>query len=280
MSPQHARSGARRWSLAPLLAAPLALVVNCNCSDDEPAASDTPDPAVASAEPAPPERTELKTVDEKTAGNISGVVSATGTVPEPALIVMLGEAFCIQTHKDTGGGYLDNRILVQGGKLQNAFVWVKSGLEDYKFEKPTAPAALAQVDCLYTPRIIGIQLGQKVEVTNADPVLHNIHTKPERNRPTNLGQPANGPTMELRFRKEEVMVRVACDVHAWMSAWIGIVDHPYFAVTAEDGSYRLDGLPPGDYTLGVWHEQLGEKELTVQLEASGDVTAGEVVYQL
>jgi hypothetical protein len=270
-----------RLRLVPLLAA--ALLLPTACGDDEPSPDDADaDPVAADTNSSEPtsKKAERKTLDAATVGSISGVVLATGTVPEPELIQMLGETFCIQTHKDAGGGYLDDRILVQGGKLQNAFVWVKSGLDGYDFEAPDAPVALAQIDCRYTPRILGVQRGQVVEVSSADPVLHNIHTHPENNRPKNIAQPENSPSVKLSFKREEVMLRVACDVHAWMSAWIGVVDHPYFAVTAADGSYRLAGLPPGDYTLGIWHEKLGQKELSVHLDAKDDVTSDEVVYQL
>ncbi len=222
-------------------------------------------------------RKEHKTVDPATVGSLSGLVTTVGTPPTQKPLSMTSESFCVQSHLDSGG-LVDTRISVTDGRLLNAFVWVKDGLDDYDFEASEDTFQFDQVGCMYTPRVAGIQKGQKVFVSNSDAVMHNVHTHPERNRPQNIAQPAGTPPRELNFRKDEVMVRIACDVHAWMSAWIGIVDHPFFAVTGPDGSYRFEGLPPGDYTLGVWHEKLGEQEVQVSLEANAEVTATDATF--
>ena len=221
-----------------------------------------------------------KTVDPATVGSVSGVVTLDGSPPERQVLPMVGEAFCVQAHSDLKG-FLDDRLLVQDGKVQNAFVWVKDGLDDYSFSGKGLPdAILDQEGCLYTPKVLGVQLGQKVFATTQDPVLHNVHSKPTINRAQNIAMPQGSAPKELRFRKAEVMVPVGCDVHAWMKAYIGVVDHPYFAVTDGDGAFALPDLPPGDYTLGVWHEELGEKEVPFTLEASGSLTLDPVVFSL
>ena len=247
---------------------------------DHPEPADTTDTSSGAATPKPATTKVGKVaIDPATVGSISGVVMASGTVPTPSLIKMVGDSFCIQSAPEDGG-YLDDRLLVQDGKLENAFVWIKSGLEGYEISRGEGVVTLDQKDCLYAPRIAGVQLGQDVQVTTSDPVLHNIHTHPSRNRAQNTAQIPKGPPVDLIFKKPEVMVRVACDIHAWMSAWIGVVEHPYFAVTGADGSYSLEDVPPGTYTLGVWHETRGEQEVSVTVGDKADVTAGEVVYQL
>lgn len=253
--------------------------------------SDAPDPTSGSApeaetgsetpagSPSTTARKEPKTIDPATVGSVHGVVSATGTPPVQKPLPMSSEPFCVAAHQATGG-LVDDRIQVNDGRLESAFVWVKSGLEDYEFDAPDTPVELDQVGCMYTPRVVGAMPGQPVVVVNSDAVMHNVHTHPDRNRPQNIAQIAGSAPRELEFKKPEVMVKVACDVHAWMSAWIGVVDNPFFAVSAADGTYSLDGLPPGEFTLGVWHEKLGEREVTVVLDAGANIAAGPVVFEL
>jgi plastocyanin len=275
------RPHASRWFTARVAACLLAAsLVGCGESDSSSAeGGSTGTDSPASAGSSKPSRKERKTVDPETVGSIWGVVIGTGTPPERKKISMGSAPYCV-TSNEAAGGVLDDRILVANGRVQNAFVWVKSGLEDYEFEASSDPVELDQKGCMYTPRVIGLQRGQEVLVANSDQVMHNVHTHPKRNRAQNIAQVAGAPPRELDFKKEEVMVRVTCDVHAWMTGWIGIVDHPFFAVTGSDGGYRFDGLPPGTYTLGIWTEKLGEKEITVVLKAQGDVAAGKTAFEL
>lgn len=240
-------------------------------SDATAPASSTSDTGSGSAEPV-----EKKTIDPATVGSLSGVVSFDGDPGTPEVFKLVGEAYCIHEHPD---GWTDDRLQVQDGYIANAFVWIKSGLEGYEFPTPTETIELDQQGCLYSPRVIGVQVGQPLIAKNSDPIMHNVHTKPEKQRGQNRGQPEGAPPMDIRLRRPEVMVEVRCDVHAWMKAWIGVVPHPFFAVTGADGTFHFDGLPPGTYTVEVWHETLGRQEAEVTIGENGDVTLEDFVYE-
>src|SRR6185295_13402131 len=115
--------------------------------------------------------------------------------------------------------------------------------------------------------VLGIQVGQPLQVINSDPTLHNIHAIPAANQEFNAGQPITGMKMTHTFSTKEVMVPFKCDVHGWMHAWVGVLDHPYFFVTGADGTFQLKGLPPGTYTIEAWHEKLGTRTQMVTIGA-------------
>ena len=211
-----------------------------------------------------------RTIDPATVGRVRGTVRVTGSAPAPQPLTIVGEAYCVTVHKDTP--IVDERLIVNAGAVQDAFVWVKTGLEDYAFETPTESVVLDQQGCRYIPHVAGVMTRQTLLAQNSDGVMHNVHTKPERNKEKNFGIPAGGDPRTLDFRRDEVMVEVICDVHAWMKSWIGVVSHPFFAVTGADGAFAIEGLPPGEYVLGVWQETLGTLELPFTLEAKGEAS--------
>ena len=122
------------------------------------------------------------------------------------------------------------------------------------------------------PHVLGIQVGQTLEIVNGDPTLHNIHAIPEHNAEFNKAQQAEGWRNTHVFTTPEVMVPFKCDVHRWMSTHVGLLEHPFFSVTGQDGSFTLAGLPPGTYTIEAVHEKLGRQTQTVTLPASGAET--------
>jgi hypothetical protein len=138
---------------------------------------------------------------------------------------------------------------------------------------PSEPVVLDQKNCRYEPHILGVQTDQTIVIRNSDPFLHNIHPVPENNRGFNVGQPTQGMETERTFSSPEIMIPVGCDVHGWMSAYIGVLDHPYFAVTGSDGSFQIPNLPPGEYTIEAWHETFGVKEMKVTVDEGGTATA-------
>ena len=141
------------------------------------------------------------------------------------------------------------------------------------FPVPNEPVVLDQQRCRYLPRVVGVRVGQTLRLRNGDPLLHNVRSDGEVNQPFNQGQPVQGMTFDHTFTTREVMVPIACDVHRWMRAYVGALEHPYFAVTDEAGAFTLTNLPPGTYTLAAWHERLGtsDQQITVSAKESKDV---------
>lgn len=215
--------------------------------------------------PAAPPAPTVNPVDPATAGNIAGRITLEGAASKPAPLRMDSDPNCAR--QSTGA--TDETVLVgTDGALQNVFVYVKDGLGDLRFPVPSTTSVLDQKGCRYIPHVMGVQVGQTVEVLNSDPTLHNVHAIPAANQEFNTGQPLPGMKHTHTFSTKEVMVPFKCDVHGWMRAYIGVLDHPYFAVTAPDGSFTLKGLPPGTYTVEAWHESLGTRTQTVTVGAS------------
>ncbi len=151
------------------------------------------------------------------------------------------------------------------GALRNVFVRVRQGLERWKCPGPDRDAVLDQKGCLFVPHVIGLQVGQPLRVRNSDACAHNVHGAPRRNNEFNFAQPRAGAENFVVFLVPEIGVRLRCDVHRWMGAWICVSDHPFFAVTGEDGTFRLSGLPPGEYAIETWHETYGTRTATVSV---------------
>jgi plastocyanin len=220
-----------------------------------------------SAESKPAESTPagpVTTVDPTTAATITGKVSFDGEKPKPRQIRMDAEAACAALHKEPVYG---EEVVVNDGALQYVFVYVKEGLGGKTFAPRTEQVVLDQKGCVYTPHMIGVQVGQTVKILNSDPTTHNIHPVPANNREWNTSMSPGGAPLERTFAREEVMVPVKCNVHPWMKSYIGVLKHPFFAVTAKDGTFEIKGLPPGDYTIEAWHERLGATTQKVTLAA-------------
>ena len=212
-------------------------------------------------------------VDAATAGSVKGVATIDGTAPKNEPIKMNADPVCVKNAKgpQTQETYM---VGADGKSLGNVFVYVKDGLGNYAFDTPTETAKIDQNGCRYTPHVFGMRVGQPLEIMNSDPTLHNIHAMPKANSEFNNGQPIQGMKMSHTFDKPEVMVPFKCDVHGWMNAYVGVMSHPYFAVTDKDGKFDLPNLPPGTYTLEAWHEKLGTQTASVTIGAkeAKDVT--------
>ena len=246
-----------------LLALSLVLVMvgGCTRKAQEPAST-------AKVVPAP----NYFKVDPATAASVTGTIHFTGKRPAAgAAIDMSNEPACVEAHH--GKAHDESLMVGSKGQLANAFVYVKSGLEGKTFAVPSAPIVIDQSGCWFHPRVMGIQVGQVLQVVNSDPVTHNIHPMAEVNREWNHSQGAGDPPLARKFVKPEIMIPVKCNIHSWMHAWIGVVDSPYFAVSDEDGSFTISNLPPGTYTLAVWQEKLGTQEQTVTVGAQAKATA-------
>jgi len=208
-------------------------------------------------------------VDPATAGTVTGRVVFEGTPPQNPLVRMSGDPQC----KNADEVRFENYVVTDGG-LDNVFVHVKEGLGNYYFDAPAEPAKLDQRGCRYLPHVLGVQVGQPIEFTNSDATTHNVHSLPDTNGEFNFAQFRRGQKDVRTFTTAEVMVPFKCDLHGWMNAYIGVVPHPYFAVTAEGGRFELKGLPPGTYTIEAWHERAGPQTQQVTLGASESKEVG------
>ena len=211
-------------------------------------------------------------MDPATAGTVTAVVKFEGAVPAPKMMRLDGDPKCVS---ENGAAERADESLVVGDNqaLHNVFVYVKDGLGAFGFPVPTEPVVLDQDKCRYTPRVLGVRVGQPLSIRNSDPLLHNVRANPTINQPFNMSTPLEGVSFTRTFATREVMVPFKCDVHAWMTAYVGALDHPYFGTTAPDGKVVLGNLPPGTYTIEAWHETLGARteQVTIAAKESKDV---------
>lgn len=205
-------------------------------------------------------------------GTIKGVVKFEGNPLKPRIIRMSQDKNCEAAHK--GKPIVSEEfVLNKNGTLKWVLVYVKSGVKG-NFEPPSKPVVLDQLGCIYHPRVLGIMVGQPIEIRNSDPLSHNVHFVSRNNGTFNFSQPRKGLKSVRVFRKPELpgTAYFKCDVHPWMRAWIGIFDHPFFAVTGDDGSFTISGLPEGTYEIEAWHEKLGTKSAKVIVKPGETVT--------
>ncbi len=205
-------------------------------------------------------------VDATTAGSIAVQVSYDGAVPVPRAVDMSAVPQCAAAHPEP---VLDQPLLVKDGKVGNAVVWIKSGLEKWVFSTPSEPVTIDQKGCMYEPRVAAAMVGQTVRFRNSDPEAHNVHGRPKVLDAWNFIMSRPGATRDLSFNKPEIAVPIGCDVHPWMSGYVAILPNPYSGVTSTDGTVRLSNLPPGDYIVAAWHEKLGTREKKVSLPPRG-----------
>lgn len=210
-------------------------------------------------------------VDAATAGIVKGRIRFSGRKPARKAIDMSGDPACVEAHHSKA--YDESLVVNPDGTLANVFVYVKSGLEGKVFEVPSTPVTIDQRGCWFHPRVLGIQTTQTLQVINSDPVTHNIHPMAEINREWNHSQGQGDAPLARRFLKPEVMIRVKCNIHSWMHAFIGVVEHPYFAVTGAGGTFEMPNLPPGDYVIEAWHETLGTQQQKITVAPSGKIQA-------
>lgn len=205
--------------------------------------------------------------DAKKVGPLSivrGVVYFRGTLPVPKQITF--PVGCAEQHR---GPVYEKSVLVRDGRLQNSFIWISRGMEKWSFPAPAEEVVLDQRGCVYQPRVVGAQVGQPVVFINSDPVFHNVRTVAQGNGTFNEGMQQKDSRMMKIFSTPEIMVNAKCDVHPWMASFIGVLPHPYFAVSDSRGEFSIENVPAGHYTLSAWHEIFGHRSQDVTIVPGG-----------
>jgi len=211
------------------------------------------------AGPPPPPAGAITAGEAIGSGVVAGRVLFEGTPPPRKPIRMAGETVC---HHPDHPSLSEDIIVGPDGSLRNVFVQVTSGLGDRVFAPRAEPAVMDQQGCLFIPHVVPAQVNQVVVFKNSDPIAHNVRSVSTRNRPFNLSMSTQGRSAQRFFSAPE-FVKIRCDIHAWMNAWVPVAAHPFFAVTADDGVFAIPGLPAGEYTIEAWHETLGQQSRTV-----------------
>ncbi|HSI33254.1 MAG: hypothetical protein ACAI43_00950 [Phycisphaerae bacterium] len=228
----------------------------------------------------PPVQSTGGVVGVKDAGSIKGVVRFTGEKPAPKPIAdIAGNAFCKECYKDAPLPNEDKLVFGKNGDgnaLANVLVYVSKGLEGKKIEIPKEPVVIDQIGCVYVPHVVAVMAGQTLEVRNADATLHNVMAAPRKNVPFNFGMAGGAEPVNRVFKEPEFKVNLKCFMHPWMSGYVHVLPHPYFAVSGPDGAFAIQGLPAGEYELTALHETsaVEAKPATVTVKVTAGATAG------
>lgn len=207
---------------------------------------------------------------------LTGKVLFEGEAPVPKPLNFGAEKQCAMMHADKAP-MTEDLIVNPNQTVKWALIYVKTGAPVSAASAETLE--IGQKGCIFEPHVVVARTGQKVIFKNDDPVLHNVRSESKINRPFNIAQPIQGMTTTKIFEKPEVGIRLRCDVHFWMASFISILDHPFYAVTGDDGSYQIKDLPAGTYTIELWHEKLGTQtaEITV---ADGETKTSDFTLKL
>ena len=209
-------------------------------------------------------------VDFAFSGDVKGKIKFDGKAPKMKPLRMDADPVCvansdIKPRKEW-------LVLDENNGVKNVLVYVKeskSGSLSKNYDTPKEAAVIDQKGCVYIPHVLGVMVGQQLDILNSDGTLHNIHALPKVNKEFNKAMPRSKKQMSVKFDKVEAPFKIKCDVHPWMGAFLGVFEHPYFAVTDDSGSYTISGLAPGKYILEAWHEKLGLQTVDLSVDESG-----------
>jgi hypothetical protein len=209
---------------------------------------------------------------ESFSGSITGKINFKGAKPSAQKIKMNADPKCVKIH--SGKEVESNQVVVNpNNTLKDVFVYVKSGLTSKNFPSPKEKVVFDQKGCVYYPRVFGLMINQPLEIINSDPTLHNVHALPKNSKQFNIAQPKMGMKMTQKFDKPEVMIKIKCEVHNWMAAYVGVLDHPFYAVSDDKGNFEIKNLPAGTYEIETWHEKFGTQTMQVTVGAADSKTA-------
>ena len=198
-------------------------------------------------------------------GSITGTITFEGKAPKMKPLKLDADPICVANSEIAPKK--EWLILDENKGVKNVLVFVTEGLNiDYSL--PEEPVVIDQKGCIYSPHVVGIMAGQQLDILNNDGTLHNIHALPKVNKEFNKAQPRSKKKLSVKFEKPEAPFKIKCDVHPWMGAYIGVFDHPCFAVSGDDGTYIISDLKPGEYVIEAWHEKLGSQTANVTVSDS------------
>jgi hypothetical protein len=205
------------------------------------------------------------------AGTLTGKINFQGPKPAASMIRMNADPKCVKLH---GGKDVASQLVTvnSNNTLKDVFIYVKKGLEGKKFPAATQKITITQEGCMYHPHVFGMMVNQPLEIVNSDQTLHNIHSLPKNSKGFNIAQPKQGMKMTKTFDKSEVMVKLKCEVHNWMASYVGVLDHPFYAVSDDKGSFTIKDLPAGEYEIEAWHEKYGAQTMKVSVGGSDTKT--------
>jgi plastocyanin len=259
---------ARFWLVLCVIVSLLSLASSCRKDEDDEDEAGTGNTSTETA--------GTPYVSKGNEGSIKGLASLTGAAPAPKPIDMNADPACASKNPNA----VAEDVVVKDGKIEYVFVYIKDGqtsdgkkVSGLSFPVPSTPVTLNQDGCHYKPHVLGIQANQKFDVVNSDPTAHNVNVQPKGNTAWNQSQPPNAPPIEKTFTRAETLIPIKCNQHPWMKAWVGVLKHPFYAVTKEDGSFEIAGVPPGKYTVVAWHEKYGEKTAEVTVGDKAAATA-------
>lgn len=215
----------------------------------------------------PPRPRHPTPLDLTRVGTLSGTVFFDGPAPEPYALQLGGWSECAAQHD---GPVAAADVLVADGRLQNALVYIEDGLGERVFAVPEQPVVSDQQGCRFLPRILAAQVDQPIRFLNSDPLAHNVHGLPARSRQWNFSLGLKGTSRTIHVDAEEVGIEIKCDIHGWMRSYLSVLDHPYFALSAADGTFALAEVPPGQYIVAAWHERFGTHSQSVVLGERGE----------
>lgn len=224
--------------------------------------------AVAAAFAATPGGLDTSVHAQAGTGTIVGHVRLTGPAPANPIIRMGGDPRCSRA---AGGRRITQDAVLRSadGGLANSFVNLQGTFASTP--APADPVAIDQQGCLFVPRMVGARVGQSLQITNSDPTGHNVHSLSTRNA-FNVSQPVKGMMNRFPLKAEDVVMRIKCDIHSWMISYVGVVPHPYFAVSGADGAFTIARVPAGRHTIQTWHELYGRLERVVEVRAGQTAT--------